>query len=196
MRKKDIESQDTERKEEKKKRYNWIVNTILIIVIILVLLLMFRSCRAKDTHVDDRFEVGVDGDTSDISDGRTQDEIIADLNNKVKESEINITMNSNPVFKDGKSAGNLLIKNNEINNYPQMVEIYLKDSNKLVYKSGLIPVGKAIDSAKLTEDLDAGTYEAVACFFNIVTEKDENTGKELASKSGEARAEILITVQN
>ena len=96
-------------------------------------------------------------------------------------------MNLNPVFKDGSSEGNLLIMNEEINRHPQVVEIYRKDTEELIYKSGAIPVGSRVETGKLLVDLDAGEYPCVA-YFNSV---DENTGELL----GKAGAEITIIVQ-
>lgn len=119
---------------------------------------------------------------------KSKEEIQAELNKKVQAGMINISMNLNPVFEDGKSSGKLLIVNEKINHHPQVIEIYRKDTNELIYKSGLIPVGSRVDEGKLLVDLDAGEYDCVA-YFNSV---DETTGALL----GKAGAEICITVNN
>ena len=51
-----------------------------------------------------------------------------------------------------------MIVNEDINNYPQVVQIYIKESGELVYESKLIPVGTKIDTGKLLVDLDKGEY--------------------------------------
>ena len=99
---------------------------------------------------------------------------------------INISMNTSPNFANGTSAGNLMIVNESINRYPQVVEITRNDTNEVIYKSGAIPVGSKIETAKLSVDLDAGTYECTAMFYNV----DPNTGSYL----GCAGAIINITV--
>jgi hypothetical protein len=71
---------------------------------------------------------------------------------------INISMNTSPIFADGTSEGNLMIVNESVNNYPQIVEITRNDTGETVYKSGGIPVGSKIESAKLAVDLPAGQY--------------------------------------
>ena len=100
---------------------------------------------------------------------------------------INISMNTSPVFRDGTSEGNLMIVNEGINNFPQIVEITRNDTGELIYKSGGIPVGSKIENAKLSVDLPAGTYECTAMFHSV----DPDTGASL----GCAGAIITITVQ-
>ena len=85
---------------------------------------------------------------------------------------INISMNTSPVFSDGTSEGNLMIVNEGVNRYPQVVEITRNDTGETIYKSGAIPVGSKIEKAKLSADLDAGTYECTALFYNV----DPDTG--------------------
>lgn len=117
---------------------------------------------------------------------RSQEEIQEELNKKVEDGMINISMNLNPVFENGESEGNLLIVNEEINRYPQIVEIFLKDTDTLVYRSGGISVGHSVEKGKLLVDLDAGNYPCIA-YFNAVN-PDTNT------LVGRAGAEITITV--
>jgi hypothetical protein len=50
-------------------------------------------------------------------------------------------MNTSPNFANGTSAGNLMIVNEAVNRYPQVVEITRNDTNDVIYKSGAIPVG-------------------------------------------------------
>ena len=80
-----------------------------------------------------------------------------------------------------------MIVNEGVNNYPQVVEITRNDTGDSIYKSGAIPVGSKIEKAKLSVDLEPGTYECTALFYNV----DPNTGNYL----GCAGAVIHITVQ-
>lgn len=186
--------------ESQKKDKHRIMKCLAVIgIIIIIILLLLHSCQSgnvpENMNTDDRFAISVDENAGDETEGLSEEEIVAALNEKIKQSEINMSMNANPVFANGTAEGNLLIKNSEVNNYPQMVEIYLSDG-KLVYKSGLIPIGKVVESASLLEDLDAGTYPAVAHFYNIETEENTETGEMVAHSVGEACVEIQIIVQN
>lgn len=175
-------------------------NKLFIIVMILVVisvsvsvgavvLLNFQDSGESATTTNPIFNIGVDKSAqSGQLEGRSKEDIVEDLNKKVEENMINISMNMNPVFKDGLSEGDLLIYNEEINNHMQVVEIYIAESGELIYTSGGIPVGNRIDYAKLDKALDNGEYTCIA-YFNAV---DSETGALI----GKAAAEIKITIQN
>ena len=100
---------------------------------------------------------------------------------------INISMNTSPIFPDGKSEGNLMIVNELVNTYPQRVELIRNDTDAVIYSSAAIAVGSKIASAKLDVELPAGTYECTAMFHSL----DPETGAVL----GTAGAVVTVTVQ-
>ncbi|MBR2481738.1 MAG: hypothetical protein IKB58_02640 [Oscillospiraceae bacterium] len=163
-----------------------IVAALLFIVAILVLL---RGCSDSSALCGTQSS-GLVYDSSAVEGGWIEadtDEIIASLNEKVEQGMINISMNTAPVFDSGSAAGNLMIVNDAVNNYPQVVEITRNDTGECIYKSGGIPVGSKIENAKLSVDLPAGRYECTAMFHNV----DPDTGNSL----GCAGAVIVITVK-
>jgi len=170
-----------------KKTMGIVIGVLLVIAIILGLL---RGCDGNTTiDPSDTTGPGIVYDDGAVVGGWDEadtDKIVENLNEKVEEGMINISMNTSPNFANGTSAGNLMIVNESINRYPQIVEITRNDTNEVVYKSGAIPVGSKIETAKLSVDLDAGTYECTAMFYNV----DPNTGNYL----GCAGAIINITV--
>ena len=121
-------------------------------------------------------------------DNLSPEEIEARLNEKVAEGMINISANTAPIFEDGASEGNLMLVNESINNYPQMVQIVRNDTGEQIYESGAIAVGSKIEHAKLDVVLPAGTYECTAYFHNL----DPETGDII----GTAGAIITITIQH
>lgn len=177
------------KEQEPQKRTNTKKKTIGIVALIILLLLAVGLFIAKPWDNGGQNDPGMVWDTNAEEGGLTQksdEEIQEELNKKVEEGMINISMNTSPVFEDGKSKGNLLIVNSEKNNYPQIVYIVRKDTNEEIYRSGGIPVGSKIEYAALDVDLPAGTYDCVAYFNNA----DPETGAIL----GTAGAEITITV--
>ena len=172
-------------KNSKKETYKKVgIGVGLVIVVAVIILLLLRSCGAP---VDDHGGIEVDPSATEGGwDEADTNEIIAGLNEKVEEGMINISMNTSPVFADGTSKGSLMIVNEEVNNYPQVVEISRDDTGELIYKSGAIPVGSKIESAKLSVDLDPGTYKCTALFYNV----DPDTGDCL----GCAGAVVTVTV--
>ena len=161
-----------------------------VLLIIAILLAVFRGCEGEpvtDTPVTPNPGIVYDdGAVEGGWDEADTDKIIASLNEKVEEGMINISMNTSPNFKDGTAEGNLMIVNEGINRYPQVVEISRNDTGEMIYKSGAIPVGSKIEHAKLSVDLPAGTYDCTAMFYNV----DSDTGNYL----GCAGAIINITV--
>ena len=140
---------------------------------------------------DARAQTGIVYDSSAVEGGwdqMTPEEIEAALNNKVAEGMINISMNTAPYFEDGTAEGNLMLVNETVNNYPQMVQIIRNDTGEQIYQSKAIPIGSKIERAKLDVDLPAGTYECTAYFHNL----DPESGAII----GTAGAIITITVKN
>ena len=121
-------------------------------------------------------------------DNLSPEEIEARLNEKVAEGMINISANTAPIFEDGASEGNLMLVNESINNYPQMLQIVRNDTGEQIYESGAIAVGSKIERARLDVVLPAGTYECTAYFHNL----DPESGAII----GTAGAIITITIQH
>ena len=118
----------------------------------------------------------------------SQEEIEETLNETVSEGMIRISMNTTPVFEDGDAEGNLMIVNEDVNRYPQQVQIYRNDTKETIYESKAIPVGSKIEKAALDVRLEAGTYECTALFHSL----DPKTGSIL----GTAGAVITITINH
>ncbi len=166
---------------------------IAVLVVIVIILLLLRGCESDVFPRPEETESGpgIVYDDSAVEGGWEEadvDEIVDSLNQQLEEGLINISMNTSPYFTDGESQGNLMIVNEAINRYPQVVEIIRNDTEERIYKSGAIPVGSKIESAKLDADLPAGTYECTAMFYNV----DPTTGSYL----GCAGAIIQITIQS
>lgn len=176
--------------QDKKRKRTLTVIGILAIIVIIILLLLTRCSGPAGNPLSEkpRYSTEIDANASAEDFARmSKEEIVAALNEKVKEGMITISMATQVTFADGKAEGDLLIMNDAGNRHPQVVEINMTDENEtLIYQSKMIPVGNNIKSGKLLVDLPAGEYPCIAT-FNAV---DENTGTLL----GQARAEIKIIV--
>lgn len=172
------------------KRNRSFVVGIILLLLILTAAFLFYGFTAMNNMEDSNSETsGIIYDSNAIVGGWDETDteaIVESLNEKVEQGMINISMNTTPVFSDGSSAGNLMIVNEGINNYPQVVSIVRNDTNEIIYQSGAIPVGSKIERTELDVDLDAGTYDCTALFYNV----DPETGNFL----GCAGAVITITV--
>lgn len=186
------ESNNENNKALKSKAIEWVYRAlVMVLLIVIILLILYKPCNCTcsqpNCNGDNGTYFSTDIDDS-ISDKGDKKDVVADLNKQVEDGMITMSMNTEPVFKDGSSKGNLLIENDKGNKHPQVVQIYIQDSNKLIYTSGMIPIGKSIKEDNLDVELDKGTYDCVA-YFNAV---DESTGKKL----GTSGANIKVHIQN
>ena len=109
--------------------------------------------------------------------GYTEEEIKEILQRKADESSFSFEINSRPIFKDGKSEGNLRIANPPYNKYAIEVEIKLDSNGKSIFKYGQIKPNHYIEYAKLTKKLKAGEYDATAIInaYDIETREFKGT---------------------
>ena len=169
----------------------WIGAGVLAAAAIGALIFIIITLRSPTAKEESSTKTGIVYDSSATEggwDNLSPEEIEAALNNKVAEGMINISANTAPIFEDGASEGNLMLVNESINNYPQMVQIVRNDTGEQIYQSNAIPIGSKIERAKLAVDLPAGTYECTAYFHNL----DPETGDII----GTAGAIIAITIQH
>ena len=109
-----------------------------------------------------------------------------ELQQQLDETMIAFSINTSPVFATGGSEGNLMLENPGNNAKLLVVEIYIDDTQELVYQSKAIPVGSYIENVRLDKVLEAGEYQATA-YFKAYREEDQ-------SFIGQAGAAIKITV--
>jgi hypothetical protein len=145
-------------------------------MLIIVALLLVQWFGPKgDDNTADALESSVKAQLGQL-DGKTEDEIQAELDRVIEEGMFHISINTTPVFADGASEGNLEIENSPNNHYSTVVQIALEDSGEQIYNSGLIEPNYHIQSDSLSKDLDPGEYEAVATFHAYDTETHEEIG--------------------
>ncbi len=186
-----VNNENRNKEKEEKKSVEKILKFICVLLIVIIIILLLRSCCPCNRPSDDpvpsskpTFSTEVDPNSLEGKPlSSEQQKIQEELNQKVQESMMNMSMNPNPVFQDGQSKGNLLIYNDaNINKTPQVVEIYRNDTNELIYKSGAIPVGSRIDESKLLVDLEKGDYPCYAVFNAINSKTGELKGKGIVNK--------------
>ena len=156
---------------------------IIILVIITIISAVFLINNNKN-------KVNVSGGIlqEGIIPGYTEEQIKEILQRKADESSFSFEINSRPIFKDGKSEGNLRIANPPYNKYLIKVEIKLDDNNKKVFESGEILPNHYIEYAKLTKKLKAGEYNATATINAYDTESGEYKGT--------SAAKLIISVES
>lgn len=97
----------------------------------------------------------------------------AELQELLDESMIVFTINTNPVFENGGSEGNLMLENPVNNAKLLVVELYLDETEELIYKTKALPAGSYIENVRLDKLLEPGNYPATA-YFKAYREDDHS----------------------
>ncbi len=121
-------------------------------------------------------------------DGKSEDEIRAELNKIVEEGMFNISIAGVVDLPNGSAEGEFRIENSPANKYDMQVTISRRDNGEVIYTSGVLEPNYHIQYARLDEALPAGTYDCVATFSAI----DPETQEEI----GQAAAGVTIVVRN
>lgn len=166
-------------KKQKKPASFWVAIILAIVAVIIAVLFAFQSCDLESTFRDPNQSLGQ-------LEGKTSEEIQAELDRQVEEGMFNISIASNVEFADGTSEGELKIENVPGNRYLMQVTITDDATGQVLYTSGVIDPNYHVQKAKLDVDLDPGTYNCTALFTAIDPETDEEVGQ--------AAAKMTITV--
>lgn len=178
-------SSKTSEKRTDRTLYAILVCMILIIIILIILLL--RSCPGGEKHIITDYDRDPNASIGQLE-GKTPEEIQAELNRIVEEGMFNISINATPVFPDGSAAGSLKIENIPANHYNMKVKITLDETGQTIYQSGIIEPNHHIENAPLDVALPKGTHAATATF----TAYDPDTHAVM----GHAAVKISILVEN
>ena len=156
------------------KKYKILIALLFIVIMLLGIIVIINN--NNDNKVNISCGILQEG----IIPGYTEEQIKEILQRKADESTFSFEINSRPIFKDGKSEGNLRIANPPYNKYLIKVEIKLDDNNKKVFESGEILPNHYIEYAKLTKKLKAGEYNATATINAYDIESGEYKGTSAA----------------
>lgn len=171
-------------KQPKRKRPKsfWVAIIIAVIAIL--------ACAALVFFMFSQEQLGIRDPNSAAGqlEGKTAEEVQAELNRVVEEGMFNISIASSVQFEDGTSEGELKIENVPGNRYLMQVDITRDDTGETIYSSGILEPNYHIQSAPLDVDLDAGTYSCTAVFHAL----DPETEQEI----GEAAAKMSVTILN
>lgn len=170
--------------DKKNKQYSNKFKVVALCVIVIVSLCVIFISNKNKSNVNVQCGILKEG----IIPGYTEEEIKAIMQRKADESTFSFEINSRPIFKDGKSQGNLRIANPPYNKYAINVEIKLDSNGKSVFNSGKINPNNYIEYAKLTKKLKAGEYDATA----VINAYDTNTGE----FKGTSAAKLIIKIES
>ncbi|NTU88420.1 MAG: hypothetical protein HGA54_00715 [Actinobacteria bacterium] len=170
---------DREQAEEGKRRKKLLFALLLILGLCVAAIVSVTQCRpsASADIGDNWFDASAQ--TGSYT-GKSQEEIIADLNKTVEDGMLNISIAAQIFFSDGSGEGQARIENVDANKKNLRVSITRDDTGEKVYESGGIRPGQFIESISLNQDLPKGQYDATAVFSAYNVETYEQTGQAAA----------------
>lgn len=166
---------------EKKKKTMILLGGIVLILVMVIAVLVFLLFR-KDEEQEGGYTI----------DEENYQQIMEDMNEEVREGYFETYMNTEWTFPDGTSKTTDAVLGNSPNNTkPIRCEIQLVETEEVIYKTGVLPIGAVLDPFKLDKDLDAGSYDAV-CMVYLLNEAEDGTYTDYSS----AGFNITIKVEN
>ncbi len=150
-----------------------------IAIVVAVVALVSAGFFAYNFFQDSGPKRNANGELGQLE-GKTQEEIIAALNQQVEEGMLNIEINSTINMESGSGEADLGIGNAPNNLYMFNCVITDNDTGEVLYESGLLEPNYHIQRGHLTKALDAGSYPCTATFTAYDLETEEEIGKAAA----------------
>lgn len=112
--------------------------------------------------------------------GKTQEEIEAELNRVVEKGMFNISINPDVIMSNGESEAEIRVENVPGNQYLMKVSIALDGTGEVIYTSGLIEPNYHVQKVKLSKVLSKGSHLATATFTAYDMETEDEAGSAAA----------------
>lgn len=174
------QQQPEEEKKRKKRGAGFYIGIIIAIIAIVAAIVIAIFMFMDSTQ----YRGGALGQL----DGKTQEEIQAELDRVVEEGMMSISISSVVEFENGTSEGEFKIENSPANHYLMQVEVSITDTGEVVYTSDMLEPNYHIQYDTLDVDLPAGTYPCTATFYAYDPETEELVGQ--------TSARVTLTVLN
>ena len=152
------------RAEKEKKQKKTIIILVIILAVVIIgggLLVYYLLLNNRDDRAYEREVAAKLGQLE----GKTPEEIQAELDRVIEEGMFHVAINAEPVFQDGSAEGNLEIENVPNNHYLMRVEITRDDTGELIYSTKYIEPNSHIQRVALDTVLEKGDYPCTVVFY-------------------------------
>lgn len=161
-------------------RGRWVlVAVVAVLAVALIVCIVLLVSRFGDTG---DAPSGLDNNDNDAPltvldrgfvDESNADDIMSELSDKVEEGMFECMMSTTWTFEDAASASsNSYVANVESNLHAIYFDVYIDQTEELIYSSPILPVGSEIRGIKLDKELSAGDYDAIV-MYTLVNEAYE-----------------------
>ena len=150
--------------KSKAKRQRMIARAVIVVLLVIIGVLVVLLLRPRtDGQIVTTSQRDPNAALGQIE-GKTQEEIQAELNRIVEQGMFNVSINPAIEFASGDAEGDMRIENVPGNRYLMRVALTLDDTGETVYTSGILEPNYHIQSSRLDVALPKGTYPATALF--------------------------------
>ena len=192
-----------EEKERELNRREKRLRLLTILLLLLLIILFFGIWACVYQYNRGGLERETEAELG-ILPGMSEEELQDRLNRRVAESRLNVSINTEPVFEDGKSPGNIRIENIPGNHYSFTVTLTVTDASEnegakdyigqTVMTTGLIAPNSYVPEKSLDVNLPRGQYVCTATFKAYKVPEDDTDGE--ITEAGETGIQIILTVLN
>lgn len=100
-----------------------------------------------------------------VVDEESAQSVMDEMREEVVEGMFECQMSMSWTFDNGAAESKDAYVSNSVNNtHPILFDVYLNDTQELVYSSPVLPVGASLTNFKLDKELPAGEYEATVMY--------------------------------
>lgn len=181
---------DSQAKEEKKdnKLVFILIIALVVVVVALVGVIIFLLGRGDETNANDGREIA--GSVRTVVDEESAANVMDQMRDEVEEGMFACKMSMKWSFENGSAESlDAYVANSENNTHPICFDVYLDDSDEIIYSSPVLPVGSELTNFKLDKELPKGEYKATVMYSLL----DDVESQQEISRAGFV---IQITILN
>lgn len=142
-----------------------IVIIIILAVVVLALVAVVAYLLGRGDNTGDKATREVSDSVRTVVDESSAEDIMDQMREEVAEGMFECQMSMNWTFPNGQSASNdAYVANSKNNTHPICFDVYLNDSEELIYSSPVLPVGTDLKNFKLDKPLSSGEYKATVMY--------------------------------
>lgn len=172
------------RTDEKKNNKIVIIVIAFFAVVVIALMGVIIYLLNRDGG-DGRRDVGTQRKVADsvrtVIDEDSASNVMEQMREEVAEGMFECQMSMTWTFADGKAESKDAYVANSVNNtHPIYFDVYMKDTEELLYSSPILPVGTNLTDFKLDQELPAGSYQATV-MYSLLEDADS---QEVISRAG------------
>lgn len=141
-----------------------------IIIIALIIVIVVLVTRTETPAVSDT------GGRGTVATPENIDEIRASIDEPVQDGYYNTRMNVDWNFQDSKTpSSNAMVENSERNTRTVYFDLFLDETNELIYSSPFIPVGSKLENFALDAEISKGDHTATVVYHLVDDDYQEIT---------------------